>query len=49
MDFNVLDEKQRYIQLGTVATDEAYRHRQLSRFLMERVLEDWNQQCLMLN
>lgn len=45
MDFNVLGVKRRYIQLGTVMTDEDYRNRHLSAFLMERVLQEWNEKC----
>jgi len=45
MDFDVLGQKQRYIQLGTVMTDEHYRNQGLNRLLMEKVLEDWDQQC----
>jgi len=42
MDFNTLGKPQRYIQIGTVLTDENYRNKKLSRFLMEKVLEEWN-------
>lgn len=45
MDFNVLGEHKRYIQLGTVMTDVNYRNQGLSRFLMEKVLEDWSNKC----
>lgn len=45
MDFNVFGQHKRYIQLGTIATNENYRNRQLSRFLMEHVLQYWSQQC----
>lgn len=45
MDFNVFGEGKRFIQLGTVMTDEAYRNKGLSRFLMEKVLEDWKGKC----
>src|SRR5579864_3812539 len=37
MDFNTLGKHKRYIQLGTVMTDEDYRNKGLSRFLMEKV------------
>src|ERR1700721_111363 len=37
MDFNTFSEQKRYVQIGTVMTDEAYRNRQLSRFLMEKI------------
>lgn len=45
MDFDVFGQKQRYIQLGTVMTDEHYGNQGLNRFLMEKVLEDWDRQC----
>lgn len=45
MNFNTFGEKQRYIQIGTVMTDERYRNQQLSRFLMEKILDEWNEQC----
>ena len=45
MDFNVFGERKRYIQLGTVMTDENYRNKGLSRHLMEKVLQDWNSKC----
>ncbi len=35
----------RYIQIGTVMTDPAYRERGLCRFLMELVLQQWRGQC----
>lgn len=35
----------RAVQLGTVMTDEASRNKGLSRYLMERVLEEWKDQC----
>lgn len=45
MDFNAFGERKRYIQLGTVMTDENYRNKGLSRFLMEKVLDDWDKKC----
>lgn len=33
------------VQLGTVMTEEAYRHRGLSRWLMEYILSQWKGQC----
>ncbi|MCW8408896.1 GNAT family N-acetyltransferase [Legionella sp. PATHC035] len=45
MNFQVLGHQQRYIQIGTVMTDEAYKNKGLSRFLMEHVLSEWNQKC----
>lgn len=40
LNFLVMGEKKRYIQLGTVMTDKAYRGLGLSRALMERVLDE---------
>lgn len=45
MDFNTLGEKKRYIQIGTVMTDENYRNQGLSRYLMEKVTADWKDKC----
>ncbi len=39
------NQVKRYIQLGTVMTDEKYRGKGLSRFLMKKVLEDWRDNC----
>lgn len=41
MDFVIDDSKKRFIQLGTVMTDKEYRGQGLSRFLMERILEEY--------
>lgn len=45
MDFIILGEKKRYIQIGTNLTDEDYRNKKLSRFLMKQVLKEWNDKC----
>ena len=45
MDFNVFGEQKRFIQIGTVMTDTNYRNKGLSRFLMEKVLGEWNNKC----
>lgn len=45
MDFNAFGEKHRYIQIGTVMTDEDYRNKNLNRYHMEKVLDDWNGRC----
>jgi hypothetical protein len=45
MDFNILGKQQRYIQIGTVMTDEDYRNKSLNRFLLQKVLDDWNQKA----
>lgn len=47
---NIIDtiwknQKKRYIQLGTVMTDKAYRGQGLSKFLMEQVLAEWINKC----
>lgn len=42
MDFITDGKQQKYIQIGTIATDEEYRNKGLSRYLMERALEDWS-------
>ncbi len=45
MDFRLDGERKRFVQLGTVMTDPDYRGRGLSRFLMERVLEEYKNAC----
>lgn len=35
----------KYIQLGTVMTDEEYRNKGLSRYIMEIILQDWQNKC----
>lgn len=47
---NIIDlewehQTRKYIQLGTVMTDEAYRNQGLSRILMEEVMKDWADCC----
>lgn len=44
-DAVILGEKKTLVQLGTVMTDEEYRGQGLNRFLMEKVLEEWNDKC----
>nr|WP_269144149.1 GNAT family N-acetyltransferase [Clostridium guangxiense] len=41
MDLEVFGEKKKYIQLGTVMTDEFYKKQGLARRLMEKVLADY--------
>jgi len=41
MDLEVFGERKKYIQLGTVMTDEAYKKQGLARVLMEKVLADY--------
>ena len=45
MDFLILGEKKRFVQIGTVMTDEEYRGQGLSRALMEVVLKEWEDKC----
>ena len=48
IDFFVLEEDKRYMQIGTVMTDPAYRNQGLARYLMERVIEEWKSNCDMI-
>jgi hypothetical protein len=45
IDFLVLGEQKRYIQIGTVMTDKEYCEQGLSRALMEKVLREWESKC----
>ena len=45
MKINILGEEKNYIQIGTVMTDEEYRNQGLSRFLVEKVLSEWENKC----
>lgn len=45
MDFLVNGERKRYIQIGTVMTDKEYRNRGLCKFLMEKVIKEWEDRC----
>lgn len=45
IDFLILGEQKRYVQIGTVMTDEEYRGQGLSRALMELVLKKWENKC----
>lgn len=42
MDFIIDGKLQKYIQIGTVTTDIDYRNKGLSRYLMDKVLEDYS-------
>ncbi len=44
----VLGERKRYIQIGTVMTDSVYRNQGLARYLMEKVIEEYNNKCDMI-
>lgn len=41
MDVRHNGKAKRYVQLGTVMTDKAYRNRGLSRFLIEMAIDEW--------
>jgi hypothetical protein len=41
MDFNMDGTDKHYIQIGTVMTDEEYRGRGLSKYLMERIIAEY--------
>lgn len=45
MDFKVLGEEKRFIQLGTVMTEESYRGKGLSKVLLNKVIEEWEDKC----
>lgn len=45
IDFIVLGEKKKFLQLGTVTTDEEYRKQGLNKFLLEKVLHEWKDKC----
>ena len=45
IDFVWQKQNKRYIQLGTVMTDRQYRNKGLVRWLMNKVLEQWKNQC----
>lgn len=45
MDFDTFGDQKRFIQIGTVLTDTEYRNQNLSKFLMENVLEEWKDKC----
>ena len=45
LDMQVNDCKRRFVQLGTVMTDSAYRGQGLSRWLMDTVLSSWKDRC----
>lgn len=45
IDFLLMGEKKRCIQIGTVMTDEEYRNQGLNRFIMEKVIDEWRNKC----
>lgn len=45
IDIRWKDNSKRYIQIGTVMVDPAYRHRGLMRLLIEEIIRDWKECC----
>lgn len=45
MEFLILGKRKKYIQIGTVMTEEEYRGRGLCKTLIERVLKEWEDKC----
>jgi len=48
IDFDLNGQKRKYIQIGTVMTAPEYRGLGLSRFLMEKIMDEWKDKCDML-
>lgn len=42
LDFNIHGQNVKTVQIGTVMTLESHRNQKLNRYIMERVLSDWN-------
>jgi GNAT superfamily N-acetyltransferase len=45
LDFLVSGEPMKFVQIGTVMTDPAFQGKGLSRFLMEKVMDEWRDNC----
>jgi GNAT superfamily N-acetyltransferase len=45
LNFNHEGTIKKYIQIGTVMTDKDYRNIGLSRFLIQKILEEWKSKC----
>ena len=43
-----MGERKRYIQLGTVMTDESYQNLGLNKILIQRILNEWENKCDMI-
>ncbi|SHF26693.1 GNAT family N-acetyltransferase [Pedobacter caeni] len=48
IDFVILGEERKLMQVGTVMTDPDYKNQGLSRALMEKVMLDWEDKCDMI-
>ena len=48
---NVLGKKKNYIQIGTVMTDNEYRNKGLSRYLIEKIISEYKEKsdCIYLS
>lgn len=44
-DINWLDQRKRYVQISTVMTLPNYRNKGLNKYLMEAVLNEWQDKC----
>ncbi len=44
IEFIIENEKKLGIQIGTVMTDKEYRHRGLSKFILEQAINEWKEQ-----
>ena len=51
MKMNVLGKKKNYIQIGTVMTDNEYRNKGLSRYLIEKIISEYKEKsdCIYLS
>ncbi|WP_455799881.1 GNAT family N-acetyltransferase [Clostridium butyricum] len=45
MHINYRNEEKLFVQLGTVMNDERYRNHGLSRWLIEKILDEWKEMC----
>ena len=48
IDFDLMGQRRKYIQIGTVMTAPEYRKMGLSRFLMEKIMAAWKDKCDMI-
>ncbi|MEQ9298044.1 MAG: GNAT family N-acetyltransferase [Cyclobacteriaceae bacterium] len=44
LEFDIEGQRKLGIQIGTVMTDQKYRHKGLNKIIMERVLKEWREQ-----
>lgn len=48
LEFEYKGKRETYVQIGGVVTRREYQHMGLSRYLMEQVISDWEDQCSMI-